>query len=241
MGTMLKKSRASFVGNDCGYTNCFITNNQNFLPNPSDFDAILFSNYDITQLQTTKLPKSRSSWQKYVFMATEPTGWHAFINPVYDDFFNWTWTYRLDSDVMWRYLTIYDPDNEIVGPAINMEWQKDMEPIPEVMKMTLNSKSKAAAMLLFECGSISQMMAKKLNKELEKLGWSVDVYGKCKGSRSCDKHDNITACFHLISRDYYFYLSFENILERDYVSEKLVIAMQNDAIPIVYSGADYTR
>lgn len=45
----------------------------------------------------------------------------------------------------------------------------------------------------------------------------------------------------MLTTDYKFYLSFENSLCQDYVTEKLYNAMQELVIPIVYGGADYAK
>ncbi|XP_022823477.1 alpha-(1,3)-fucosyltransferase 9-like isoform X3 [Spodoptera litura] len=45
----------------------------------------------------------------------------------------------------------------------------------------------------------------------------------------------------LLQKDYYFYMSMENSFAEDYVTEKLLTALRNDVVPIVYGGADYNR
>ncbi|XP_035707470.1 glycoprotein 3-alpha-L-fucosyltransferase A isoform X2 [Folsomia candida] len=56
----------------------------------------------------------------------------------------------------------------------------------------------------------------------------VDIYGRC-GPLKCGQ-----TCFENISRDYKFYLAFENANCRDYITEKLFLnALGNDIIPIV--------
>jgi hypothetical protein len=44
----------------------------------------------------------------------------------------------------------------------------------------------------------------------------------------------------MLERDYKFYLSFENSLCRDYVTEKFYNALQFTAVPIVYGSASYS-
>lgn len=67
----------------------------------------------------------------------------------------------------------------------------------------------------------------------------MDVYGKC-GKLHCDIA-NTEECYDFVEKDYFFYLSFENTLCKDYVTEKLFLLMQRYVIPIVYGGADYTK
>ena len=63
---------------------------------------------------------------------------------------------------------------------------------------------------------------------------SVDIYGHC-GNHECPDGD----CLKYISENYKFYLSFENSLCKDYVTEKFFKAMSYDILPIVYGGAKY--
>lgn len=45
----------------------------------------------------------------------------------------------------------------------------------------------------------------------------------------------------MLQREYRFYLSFENSLCTDYVTEKLYRALEHDVVPVVFGGADYDR
>ncbi|KAK8773194.1 hypothetical protein V5799_012273, partial [Amblyomma americanum] len=65
----------------------------------------------------------------------------------------------------------------------------------------------------------------------------VDVYGKC-GDRNCSRS---RACYLSFAKSYYFYLSFENCICKDYVTEKLFNVLQYDIVPVVLGGANYTR
>ncbi len=65
----------------------------------------------------------------------------------------------------------------------------------------------------------------------------MDIYGGC-GGLVCERK-NETACWEMVERDYYFYLSFENSICVDYVTEKLFNAMSRNIVPIVFGGTDY--
>ena len=45
----------------------------------------------------------------------------------------------------------------------------------------------------------------------------------------------------MFEKTYYFYLSFENDICRDYASEKLYHPLRYNIVPIVYGGGNFTR
>eukprot|EP00091_Calanus_sinicus_P007279 TRINITY_DN18262_c0_g1_i1.p1 TRINITY_DN18262_c0_g1~~TRINITY_DN18262_c0_g1_i1.p1 ORF type:complete len:150 (-),score=29.34 TRINITY_DN18262_c0_g1_i1:34-483(-) len=83
-------------------------------------------------------------------------------------------------------------------------------------------------------------------------GWqkflAVDIYGEC-GPLSCGTSRNMghsyrlqdDPCFDMVNRNYRFYLSFENAICQDYVTEKIFNALRLNTIPIVLGGANYTK
>lgn len=62
--------------------------------------------------------------------------------------------------------------------------------------------------------------------------------GKC-SLWKCKKRTGY--CYTTLNRESYFYLAFENSFSKDYVTEKVLIALQNNAVPIVFGAADYSR
>nr|XP_037877580.1 alpha-(1,3)-fucosyltransferase C-like [Bombyx mori] len=124
-----------------------------------------------------------------------------------------------------------------------MHWMKieDMEPVSEDFKIQLKSKSKAAAWFVSNCYTRSKRedFANELQVELKKHNLELDIYGRC-GNLKCSR-DTEEACDEMIREKYYFYLSFENSFGEDYVTEKLLHALEFDAVPVVYGGANYTR
>ena len=75
-------------------------------------------------------------------------------------------------------------------------------------------------------------------KQMKKLV-DVDVYGKC-GKLKCSR-DNETACYLNLEKMYKFYLSFENSVCADYVTEKFFNILRYNVLPVTYSGADFTQ
>ena len=68
----------------------------------------------------------------------------------------------------------------------------------------------------------------------------IDIYGKCASdfnknceNNSCDKE--------YLSKEYKFYLAFENSVCDGYVTEKFFKILHYNIIPIVLGGADYSK
>ncbi|XP_053611641.1 alpha-(1,3)-fucosyltransferase C-like isoform X2 [Plodia interpunctella] len=232
---------SKFIEMNCPYQNCYVTDNKNFLLKITDFDAIIFSGRSSRKYTLSYLPQQRSPSQKYIFALNEPVPMFLTCNPLLENFFNWTWTHKLSSDIRWSYVLIYDLHGNEVGPKQNMTWPTEMTPIKDKKtKAILDGKSKAAAWFVSHCDTFGrrEKYVKVLKPELASLNLILDVYGDC-GNLSCPVGDN--KCNELVKADYYFYFSFENSITRDYVTEKLLTALLNYAVPVVYGGADYTR
>ncbi|KAJ8729960.1 hypothetical protein PYW07_016998 [Mythimna separata] len=152
-----------------------------------------------------------------------------------------TWTYKLDSDVFNGYFVIKDKEGDIIGPKEVMHWLKleEMKPINHKLKEKLNSKKAAAAWFVSNCSPRSgrNTVAKKIKQELSEYNMTLDVFGEC-AENKCPHNET---CWKKLENDYYFYLSFENSINDDYVTEKLLNALQHYTVPIVYGGANYTR
>lgn len=241
--THIKEGQDSFIENGCEYFNCFVSGNRTYLKKLNQFDVIIFPSDKLLlypNVSRDKLPKRRSPKQKYIFASLESAAYYPANVAAYDDFFNWTWTYRLSSDIHWRYLKIYDIHGNLIGPAENMKWRVEYEPVSEEIKTRLSHKSKAAAWFVSHCTTISrrEMYVADLKAELTKYDLMVDTFGMC-GNKHCPKFSD--ACSKMLQKEYYFYLSFENSFDEDYVTEKLLHGLLNFAVPIVYGGADYSR
>jgi len=79
-----------------------------------DFDAVVFN--DPNWFNLSQVPGKRSPHQRYVFWTIEPPGLFSYLK-LWDDsanFFNWTLTYRWDSDIISPYgFTRRKTDEEI--------------------------------------------------------------------------------------------------------------------------------
>lgn len=105
----------------------------------------------------------------------------------------------------------------------------------------LQFKSKAAAIFLDKCDSSGnrEILVKKLQKELAKYNLTVDVFGKC-GTFRCGRK-NINSFYYKLKTTYYFYLALEEVIAKDYITANVITAYKYNAVPIVYSGANYNR
>ncbi|XP_047520159.1 alpha-(1,3)-fucosyltransferase C-like [Pieris napi] len=236
----LEEGNSVFIKHKCKYTNCYVTDDRNYFLDLKNFQAIAFNGRDL-DMWSFQLPQQRTPEQKYVFGAMESPDFFPACNEYLDGFFNWTWSYKLDSDFQWGYITIYDLEDNLIGPAIDMKWIENMKPVDNALKTKLDSKSKAVAWFVSHCHTKRgrEDFVEDLGKELDKFGWTIDVYGKC-GTLSCPFRGE-KSCNKMLENDYYFYLSFENSFAEDYVTEKLLTALNNYAVPVVYGGADYSR
>ena len=199
----------------CPVKQCFATHDRSLL---NDSHALIFHPRDI---DTEDLPNHRLVHQRYIFYNLEPPFLTTFDSKLFkkvNGLFNWTMTYRKDSD-------IYHPNSE--NPFLTIE-----ESTPSLEH--LQNKKKKVAWFVSNCNFIKSHRSEYAN-ELRKY-IQLDIFGRC-GSRTCEDKK---ACYRMLSSDYKFYLSFENSFYRDYVTEKFFNALLNDVVPIVYGAANYS-
>ncbi|XP_034836324.1 alpha-(1,3)-fucosyltransferase C-like [Maniola hyperantus] len=227
-----------FIKNKCKFINCYLTSNKNLLGDLRYFDVILFNVQDVSE-ETQPLPDVRSSTQKYMFVATDSSDNYPVCNPLYDDFFNWTWSYRYDSTISYRFITIYNTHYQELGS--HFQWNYNMKPIDDAIKTQLASKSKAAVIFMDKCSTRSRRehLIQSMQSSLKKYNLTIDIFGKC-GPKQC-KRKNMNPCFWRLRKNYYFYLAFEDSIAYDYITDIVLNAYKNNAVPIVYGGVSYKR
>ncbi|XP_018027429.1 alpha-(1,3)-fucosyltransferase C, partial [Hyalella azteca] len=131
-------------------------------------------------------------------------------------FFNWTATYSQSSNI-------------VVAPRVAALASH----VSTTKKFLLKGlKKKLVAWYPPEC--VTDSGREKMGKKL--AGLQVDVYGRC-GTEVCPAH----GCWQYLSMRYIFYLSFENNLCIDYISDQVWEPLKAGLIPVVYGGANYTR
>lgn len=232
--------RKSFKMMNCEFQNCYITDRSDFFEDMTDYDAILFNAIDVKA--GMNLPGIRSDNQLYVFVSTESVPNY----PTFDDFnwfFNYTWTYKLNSDILFPYIIVRNKRGQVIAPKKDVQWMTttNMKPLNESVKERLKDKKSAGAWFVSNCAAVNERIdfVRLLREVLTSYDLDVDIYGSC-GNSYCPRV-NMDDCLVKVESDYYFYFSFENSFTDDYVTEKLLTALNHFAIPVVYGGANYTR
>jgi alpha-1,3-fucosyltransferase len=140
-------------------------------------------------------------------------------SPDWRGVFNWTMTYRRDSDIYAPY--------EIVKPHYSLHRN---------FTAIFAAKSKMAAWMVTNCHTSSRRenYARRMANIIP-----LDIIGSC-GRRGANIGANRTMGIALLNNTYKFYLSFENSLCVDYVTEKMMKTIPLNVVPVVRGGANYT-
>lgn len=151
----------TFERSNCVKQNCFVTFDHSYFSSVTMFDVLIFSGIFHARLMGSNTnidyPDWRSSAQEYIFAGMESAQNYPLCDFFFDNYFNWTWTYKLNSDLYNGYLTIRDKDWNIIGPKETMHWvsYKEMKntDLHEVIIDKLKWKRKAAAWFVTKCNT----------------------------------------------------------------------------------------
>ena len=164
-------------------------------------------------------PRRPNPNQIWIFFCREPESNLRYVkwpSKYWNTLFNWTMTYRSDSDIPYAYGDI------VTRNLPNTNWLQ-----------IAKSKHKSAIWLVSHCETAGRR--EEYVKQLQKHGVQIDIYGKC-GKLKCPKKSE-GDCM----KDYRFIISFESIFCGDYVTEKLFKAFKHDLLPVVRGGGQYSR
>ncbi|XP_038218724.1 alpha-(1,3)-fucosyltransferase C-like [Zerene cesonia] len=230
-----------FIKQKCSHINCYISYDENLLKEDHrNFDAVVFKGRNIINYVASEINITRSPEQLYIFNSLDSSEVYPVCNKMFDNFFNWTWTYKLNSDVVHPFFNIYDINNKIVGPKIELNWTRKMDHTDK-FKSKMRNKTRAVAWIITKCRLKvkHEEFIKELKKELQFYNYTLDVFGPC-GDKKCPKRSK-KGCHSLIEKEYFFQMVIEETFAEDYVTERLVRAMNQIAIPIVMGGSNFNR
>ena len=205
---------------ECGILKykCFVTNDKKSFSNSS---AVIFhgraSDFMSTLLHARSL--KRPPGQRWIYYNREPPPYSPRPSDMIqlNSLFNWTMTYKLNSDIRYSY-------GDII-PKLTFRGGFDPK------KNYLQGRNKTALALISNCVKHRLELVRKLRKYID-----VDIYGKC--GKHCKPRDS---CFSLIPQ-YKFYLAFENIMCKDYLTEKSITnAIEKNTVPVIVSGANLSN
>ncbi|ELU10959.1 hypothetical protein CAPTEDRAFT_172884 [Capitella teleta] len=200
--------RTKFLSDECPVDNCRLTTNRS---EQATAHAVLLQSGSSQEDMFEKPPGQ--IWILWLLESPMNTiGYSHLGNRV-----NWTATYRRDSTIVTPYEKFLSFANASAviraGSSVNYA----------------AGKTKMAAWFVSNCGAKNQRW--ELVDEL-KQHFDVDIYGAC-GTFTCFRADK-EKCFNMLSKDYKFYLSFENSNCRDYITEKFFWnALLNNVVPVV--------
>ena len=166
------------------------------------------------------LPPDRNADQAWIFFGVETPAYlskiYSHYRPTWKNSFNWSMTYRLDSD--------------IVTPYGYLKPRKNI--LPRNYSKIFRMKTKFAAWLVSNCGALSGR--DEFVKKMKAQGIQIDIYGRCGKQLQSDPYK-------MISTEYKFYLGFENSLCSDYITEKFFRYFNLDVVLVLRGGADYKK
>ncbi|XP_077499051.1 glycoprotein 3-alpha-L-fucosyltransferase A-like [Amblyomma americanum] len=186
---------------------CFVTKDRILL---RKVDAVVFHGRDVSG---NDLPKYRAEHQRWVYWNLEaPPNSESYRMIRLRDVFNWTYTYRRDSDVPHPYFFVRQADKRM---------RKTAAPVVE-----WTNRSKLVVWAASNCRASSgrQYFVMELQKHIPE-----DRYGRC-GHLECPRGPK---CLSRFAETYYFYLALENSICRDYVTEKFSDALSYGMVPVV--------
>jgi hypothetical protein len=220
----------------CPVTSCMFT---------ADLSLVNQSDVVVLYVDTlTDFPLNRQPHQRFVFAQLESPD-NTKMSTINDprlryDYFNWTMTYRRDSDVYLRdyygSVSVKRKNGTRITTTTNSRSQHERvtpksSHSNQKMETLISGKSKLVAWFVAHCST--PIRREEYVRQLRQFV-AVDIYGRC--GKECPSN-----CDDMLRTDYKFYLAFENSWCSDYVTEKLIRPFVYDSVPIVLGGADYSQ
>ncbi|CAF1396090.1 unnamed protein product [Rotaria sordida] len=185
-------------------------------------DAIIFHAYDIQYYQG-RVP-NRSETKKnsiWILWSDEPPSMVDYT--LFQDYkFNWTISYKLNSEISIGSYGLFSKRKITLSNTDFNRWIDEQ----------FNERSKGALWFVSNCHS-KQRLEYYYNLKHQKL-ISVEGYGRCVDYYPMHFCRAGSQCERDYMSKFKFYLSFESITCRDYITEKFFKAFYHGLIPIVY-------
>ena len=182
---------------------------------PFGGDAIMFQ---INKMEVLGHPPLKREGQVFVAVEREATAKVRIPLQNWEYVFNWTMSFRQDSDIFYPYGRI----KQRTGP-------------PPVKNYTDIYKRKKKGIIWFVSHCKTRSKREDFARELSKY-IDLDIVGGC-GRDICPR--NSIKCLKHFEEEYFFRFNFENTYHTDYVTEKLFENFSTDMIQIVGGGAEY--
>lgn len=213
-----------FRGKPCAVTRCSLTYDQYLF---SRSDVVVFHGQDMPmEFELEELNTRRPEGQVWVYLVLESPS-NARDTYFFNDMFNWTITYELNSDIYLPY-----------GSYVALQ-PGEKSPYP---KIDPSKKDRLVVWTVSNCGGIRNSFVSELLDHIR-----VDIFGWCSEnfyqpelqSDSCERYTQ--ECDNLLKR-YKFQLAFENGLCVDYITEKYWGSpLSLGIIPVVLGGGNYSK
>ncbi|XP_068200509.1 alpha-(1,3)-fucosyltransferase C-like [Palaemon carinicauda] len=219
-------------------------------------DAIVFSS---TMVSRNHIPTYRRPDQRWVWVNVEaPRASPAHIafsklnRHHLQSHFNWTMTYHSNADIVafYGYLISKGEETLPLRPNLMSEHPNAMKKYMESLSKSTTledimgpswkdfvSRPKLVAWMSGHCGTLSRR-EQYVNELANYI--PVDKFGRC-GTKPCQPVKDDGCWKDILGPGYLFYMSFENDLCNEYITEKLYFALTYNLVPIVWGGSNYSR
>ncbi|XP_011310665.1 glycoprotein 3-alpha-L-fucosyltransferase A [Fopius arisanus] len=217
---------------NCPITSCELTYNEK---ESGTSDAVLFhlqrmTRHDAVEISTWS-HRNRQKNQIWIFL-TDESPIHTTFYPEYNGLFNWSMTYRSDSDV-------WVPYGRTIRKSVFSNTSSTNHPskISDYLKK-IPKKDKLVAIMGSNCvkdtsESNRWKYVQSLKNLFKKSEQSLDIFGTCLGGNRtvCPGHFRRDCP---LLKDYKFYLAFENSNCREYLTEKIFWnAYSKFSVPVI--------
>ncbi|XP_033756624.1 alpha-(1,3)-fucosyltransferase C-like [Pecten maximus] len=186
------------------------------------YDAAKVVMFQGPRIKSQEKPPEKKPGQLWIMHGLEPPAYYWNNLSHWANLFNWTFTYRRDSDVFQAPFRFHFLPNNVTISALIKERK---------------TKDRISAWTLSHCGAVSK---RDEYTKLMRKSTDIHVYGGC-GQYKCPL-SNENHCDELLRKHYKYYLAFENSLCVDYNSKRPFKTYRHSpsTIPVMRGGVNYS-